>query len=340
MSFDRPDPQCITNNSFNFLGLGDYKNGSTFNWQFGNNALPSIATTENVNGIVYDTPGIYPVTYTVNWNDCIGEFTDSIQIHQEPIINFDVVPGLYCAPQNIQFIDNSTADSPISYSWDFGDGNSSSQQNPSNVYENPGSYDVTLQISTAIGCVSTLTMAKPDLVEVSPSPVAAFSITPDHLTIFDSEVTISDESIDSHQHFYQLTPEVDTAQRNLTFHYTEGGYHYPYQVVTNEFGCVDTTYRTVYLEPYTTLYVPTAFTPDGNRLNNVFLPIVLDVTDYEFIIYNRWGEVFFKTTNTKEGWDGRVRGHPSPDGVYVWRIQYINHLQIGEVHQGSVTLLR
>lgn len=338
--FDKPDPQCITNNSFNFSGFGDYKTGADFKWDFGDYATPNSATTENVNGIVFDSSGVFPVTYTVNWNQCESKFTDSIQIHRAPTISFGVETELYCAPQNVQFMDSSSADSPISYFWDFGDGKTSNQQNPSTIYEDAGIYDVTLKISTLIGCVDTLSLSKNDLIHVNSSPVAAFSVFPDHLTIFDSEVTITDESIDSDRHYYQLTPELDTTERNLSFHFTEGGHHKPYQVVTNEFGCVDTAFRTVYLEPYTTFYIPNAFTPDGSRLNTIFKPVIYDVSEYEFVIYNRWGELFFKTTNTKEGWDGRLRGQASPDGVYIWQINYMNHLQIREVHHGSFTLIR
>jgi len=338
--FEPQDPQCITNNSFEFIGAGDYKSGSTFLWDFGNNASPSTASTESINNIVFDSSGIFQVKYTVQWNDCESEYIDSIEIHREPTINFGVVPGLYCAPQLIGFIDSSTADSPIFYLWNFGDGNSSTLENPMNTFENAGTYDVSLEISTKVGCITTLIMDKPELIDIFPSPIADFTVFPEETTIFDSEIEITDQSIDSEQHFYQLTPDFDTTERNLNFHFIEGGYHYPYQVVTNQYGCVDTAFRRVYVEPHTTLYVPNAFTPDGSGVNEVLRPVVYDVTEYEFEVYDRWGQIVYKTNNTKEGWDGRLKGHPSPDGVYIWRIKYINHLEIGEIHQGSFSLLR
>ena len=338
--FDPQDPQCVTNNSFNFMGEGDYQSGSTFNWVFGDNANQNNVTTEDVNGVVFDSPGSYPVTYTVQWNDCIDEYTDTIEVHSPPIINFDLEPGLFCAPKKVQFIDSSTADATMVHLWDFGDGNTSNEQNPTHVYETPGVYDVTLSISTDVGCIAALSMTKPDLVEVFSSPVADFTVTPAHTNVFETEITFTDQSIDSDEHFYQLTPTVDTTERNLTFHYLEGGNHYPYQVVTNEHGCKDTATRVIFVEPYTTLYVPNAFTPDGNKFNDIFKPVVMDVTEYEFTIYNRWGEVIFKTNNPKEGWNGRVRGQVSPDGVYLWRIEYVNHRSIGEIHHGNFSLMR
>jgi gliding motility-associated-like protein len=338
--FDPSDPQCITNNSFEFEGTGDYKNGSTFMWDFGNSATPNSAITESVNNIVYDSVGTFPVTYTVNWNDCQNAYKDSIAVHKEPSINFGIAPGLYCAPQLVRFIDSSSADAPISYLWNFGNGNTSTLQNPSNIYLNPGVYSVSLEISTLIGCVSTLNLNKQDLIEVFPSPIADFTVFPEETTVFESEIMITDQSINSEEHYYQLTPDTDTTERNLSFHFIEGGYHYPYQVVTNVYGCVDTAFREIYIEPYTTVYVPNSFTPDGNNTNDIFKPVIYDVNNYEFVIYNRWGEMFFKTTNTKEGWNGRYKGRQSPDGVYLWKIRYTNHLEINEIYHGSFTLFR
>ncbi|HLV41457.1 MAG TPA: PKD domain-containing protein [Brumimicrobium sp.] len=340
VSFEPPDPQCISNNSFDFQGLGDYKNGATFEWEFGANATPSSATTENVNGVVYNSAGAYEVTYTANWNDCRAEFSDSVRIHREPILEFDFEGGLFCAPETVAFKDNSEADAPMNYLWSFGDGTTSQLKDPYHLYENPGLYDITLKVSTIIGCVSTLTLTKPELITIAPSPIAAFSINPENVTIFDSEVTISDESTDSPQHYYQLTPEMDTTDRNITLNITDGGHHKIYQVVNNAYGCKDSTYRIVFMEPYTTLYVPNAFTPDENHVNEIFQPIVHDVSNYSFEVYNRWGKLIFRTTNTKEGWNGQFKGSPSPDGVYLWKVEYMNHLFINEEHYGNFSLIR
>src|SRR5690554_328229 len=338
--FEPQAPQCIIDNSFDFIGTGDYNTGATFLWEFGNSANPSTQNTENASNVVFDSAGTHPVTFTVNWNDCESTYTDSVIVHQAPTIGFEVLPGLYCAPQKVQFIDSSQADVDIDYLWYFGDGTSSTQQNPTHIYENPGVYDVLLEISTKTGCVGTLSLNKPGIIEVFPSPTAAFTVYPQELTVFDSEVQITDQSTDSEEHYYQLTPDLDTTERDLKFHFIEGGHHRLYQVVTNEYGCVDTAYRTVYVRPHTTYYVPNAFTPNGDKINDVFIPIVHDVTEYEFEIYNRWGEVIFKTTNTEEGWEGRYKSQPSPDGVYLWKIKYVNHFQIGEEHQGSFSLIR
>lgn len=339
-SFVPPPPQCITGNSFDFEGLGSYDNSATFEWDFGPNANISNATTEDVNGVVFDTSGYIPVTFDVFWNVCDGSYTDSVFVYREPSINFGIDPGLYCAPFTAEFIDSSLADAPISYDWDFGDGNTSTESDPVHTYENPGVYDVTLNIEVTEGCPADLTLTKPDLIEVFPSPIADFTVNPAVTDVFNTEITLTDFSIDSDQHFYQLNEDTDTTERNLTYHFLEGGYHYPYQVVTNEFGCKDTAVREIYVEPQTTMYVPNAFTPNEDGTNEVFRPIIYDVTEYEFLIFNRWGEVIFETNDREAGWDGRINGKLAPDGVYLWRIKFRNHKSIMEEHTGHFSLIK
>ncbi|WP_107039074.1 PKD domain-containing protein [Brumimicrobium mesophilum] len=340
VSFEPPKDQCVDGNSFDFVGEGDYDVGATFEWDFGIDATPNQSTTEDVVGVVYAVPGVYPVTYTVNWNSCVGTYVDTIEVHAQPIINFGFEPKLFCAPGEVQFLDSCITTSDMVYLWDFGDGSTSTQANPIHIYENPGYYDVSLIMMTTEGCIDTLDLTKHKLIQVFPRPIADFTVTPPVTNVFETEFFISDQSIDSEQHFYQLTPTVDTTKRNLSYQYIEGGYHHIYQVVTNEFGCKDTAHNQVYVEPQTTMYVPTAFTPDNDSYNGIFLPIILDVTNYQFEIYNRWGNKIFETDNTKEGWDGTFQGKMAPDGVYVWRIKYRNHRQIFHEHQGHFSLLR
>ncbi|MBW7867860.1 MAG: PKD domain-containing protein [Brumimicrobium sp.] len=338
--FDPPDTQCITTNNYNFFGQGNYNPGSSFQWEFGNHASQNTSITEDVLNIVYDTIGEFPVTFTAQWKDCINSHTEIVKVVGIPTINFISESDTSCSNIPIQFIDSSTANVDINYDWDFGDGTHSSIQNPLHFYSNPGEYYPTLHISVVKGCSADLTYTAPNPIVIHPIPTAAFNVSPTQTSIFDNEIYFSDQSIGSLEHFYQLTETVDTADRFVSYFYNESGYHTPYQVVTNEFNCTDTAYRTIYIEPQTTLYVPTAFTPDGNKFNEEFKPIVFDVTDYTFTIYNRWGEVVFETHDIQAGWDGTCKGKDSPDGVYVWRIHFMNHKELYELHHGTVALLR
>jgi gliding motility-associated-like protein len=90
------------------------------------------------------------------------------------------------------------------------------------------------------------------------------------------------------------------------------------------------------------VFVPSAFTPNGNGLNDQFIPSVgfIDIEDYTFQVFNRWGEMLFESNDRYLGWDGRYQGNKSPPGVYVYLLtfktasgQYIDK-------KGTVTLIR
>ena len=338
VNFEVPPPQCITGNSFDFQGEGDYDNAATFVWTFGNNSNISTANTESVSDVVFDTTGYIPITFDVDWNVCQGSYTDSVFIYSVPEIDFDIDQVPYCAPMTAAFLDSTLSDAPITYFWDFGNGDTSTDANPVTVYQNPGVYEVMFNIQVDEGCVANDTLFR--TIEVFPSPTADFDVNPSITDVFNTAITLTDLSIDSEQHFYQLNDNKDTTARNLVFNFLEGGYHYPYQVVTNEFGCRDTAIRQIYVEPQTTIYIPNAFTPNEDGSNEVFKPVIFDVTEYELLIFNRWGEVIFETQNTSEGWDGRMKGRLAPDGVYVWRVTYRNHRSIREEHTGHFTLIK
>jgi gliding motility-associated-like protein len=73
------------------------------------------------------------------------------------------------------------------------------------------------------------------------------------------------------------------------------------------------------------VYVPSAFTPNDDNLNDVFRPVIGAVKTYEMNLYNRWGELIYSTKNIEDGWDGTVNNKPAQDGVYVYLIKFGDH---------------
>lgn len=89
------------------------------------------------------------------------------------------------------------------------------------------------------------------------------------------------------------------------------------------------------------IYIPSAFTPDGDGMNDVFR--ILNVHGQKLIlfdIYNRWGKMVFHTVNINRGWDGRFKGNPQPTGAYIYLIKIINLAGQEKVYKGSVVLIR
>ena len=107
----------------------------------------------------------------------------------------------------------------------------------------------------------------------------------------------------------------------------------------NEFGCVSTARANIQIKS-TNLFIPNAFTPNNDGLNDIFkIPPKADLTLKEFSIYDRWGKRIFFTTDRLAGWNGKVNGAPSPTGVYVYTISGSN--RTGPLYvKGTVTLVR
>ena len=102
--------------------------------------------------------------------------------------------------------------------------------------------------------------------------------------------------------------------------------------------------RIVEINGQTVFYVPNAFTPNGDEVNNVFIPIMttgFDPSDYSFVVYNRWGETVFESYDISIGWDGTYQGEVVQDGTYAW---ILNFKHVSEdnrfVRRGIVTLIR
>lgn len=111
-------------------------------------------------------------------------------------------------------------------------------------------------------------------------------------------------------------------------------------IAENDLGCMDTTYRLIKILPEFYLYVPNAFTPDGNRHNNYFEVSLINGYDFEIKIFNRWGELLFISNDSNFQWDGRYKGEFVPDGVYVYQLKVTSiHGELIEKY-GTVTVLR
>ena len=110
-------------------------------------------------------------------------------------------------------------------------------------------------------------------------------------------------------------------------------------VVSDDKGCVGSDSTYVRRNCFTGLYVPSAFTPGDDLLNEVFRPVSEKLEGFEFKVFNRLGQQIFMTRNQLEGWDGRFRGEKCASGVYVWKVRYRAPSDKERVIYGRVSLL-
>lgn len=114
-----------------------------------------------------------------------------------------------------------------------------------------------------------------------------------------------------------------------------------YQVsLLNECGLAEDSIWIEIIDDASQAFVPNAFTPNGDGLNDEFLPVVIDQTSYYIGIYDRWGRLVFESYDPGIGWDGTFNGKPLPEGVFVYSLRAGNCDQKLNQRSGSITILR
>ena len=111
-----------------------------------------------------------------------------------------------------------------------------------------------------------------------------------------------------------------------------------YRVTAHKMGNTAVTSTSNYAEvlPPLSIYIPSAFTPNGDGLNDTFGVKGEGIKNYHILIYNRWGEVIFESTEARKQWDGRYKGRPVEQGVYVYKL-FAAGMKKGRT--GSVTVI-
>lgn len=332
--------QCINANYFNFSGTGNTSPTASFSWTFGANANPVTSNQQTVNGVVFHAVGKFPVTFTITEQGCSVTAIDTITIYPLPVGKFDPVPTSGCKPLAVQFTDSSVAATPLSYFWNFGDGTTSTDLNPVHIFSKPGKYTLSLTIIATNGCVDTLTFNKPNLITVFPGPSALLNVDKTITTISDPTFYFTDGSVGSINCRILFGDGDSAADCNTSHTYKAIGKYKVLQLVVDELGCIDTNYVDVEVTPDIRFWVPDAFTPNGNSLNDLFMPVMEGISEYHLMVFDRWGQLIFDTRDQTKGWDGTYKKQNCMQDVYVYIINTTDIKSHDKNYIGHVTLVR
>jgi gliding motility-associated-like protein len=338
-SFPVEPSQCFNGHDFDFEALGAESSEAQYTWDFSSFANPETSTEQNPQNVTFSEAGVFAVHLNIAENGCERDYLDSVEVIYNPIPDFTLHHNSGCPPFMVTFTDSSEHSTPINYFWEFGDGSTSNSSNPVHVYQNPGIYDVTLTINSNQGCVDEVSYSIPDAVEVLSAPDAGFIVDPQTMQAIDPVAQIIDESEGAVSCFYYFEDGSSSNSCDFLHTFTETGYVDVMQVVTNEFGCTDTAYYPVEISGHI-FYAPNAFTPDGDGMNDVFVPKSVGVGEYTMYVYNRWGRIIFKSIHPKVGWDGTFLGEPVPQGIYTYQVFLEDLRQLPHEYTGHINLIR
>ncbi len=326
--------------------------GGPYTFVWGDSA---IVTTDSSLTVSPDTTTEYIVTVHDNSGTPPASDSTHVYVHEPPrLISLSGASG--CQPVSVFFEPTIyQSDLPTTYLWNFGDNTQTSNDStPTHTYQNAGSYDVTLTLTSSYGCSTDTTLA--NLIRVYPIPDAQFQASPQITSILEPTIYFFDESTPTIDHWQwsfgdTSNTSLDSVQ-NPHHTYANVG-EYIVQLIATANSCSDTALKTVTIEQQQTFYPPTAFAP-GSDYNGYWYPkgIGINPEYYHLWIYNRWGQVIFETVEypkgtekyevEKGGWNGRYNntGELVPPDTYTWMLilRDVN----GKEHQylGKVTILK
>ncbi|MEL6922454.1 MAG: PKD domain-containing protein, partial [Bacteroidota bacterium] len=296
-----------------------------WDWRFGDGNVSSIMNPNNT----YSASGDWPVTLLV-------EDRNSCQEEIEKILPYYPVPPLIilepsafegCAPLETLFKIRGTPfeiDSTYDVVWNLGDGTVVDELSPLHLYNDAGLYDISVEVTSPVGCFTSADF--PNWVDVSASPIADFSFTPENPSNFNPTVSFFDESSGAASWAWDFGGLGNSIQRNPTYTFRDTGLQVVELIVTHPSGCMDTILQELDIEPQVRYFLPNAFTPNADDINDVYqgVGVFAGMVNFEFSIWNRWGEMIFQTNDPNIGWNGRKNntGRLSPNGVYVCLVSY------------------
>ncbi len=312
---------CINQN----VEFTDISTGTEINkwrWNFGSTEVIATNTTSQKPDIIYNSTGIFNVKLTItNKFECADSVVKQVLIHPKPIADF--THGILCQGTDNLFHDNSfKADTLITdYSWKVGTTDGIIRYysgNPGNIYFSQSSdYVVQLNIIDGFGCFDSISRQ----LSINPQPNSDFGFT-ENYTDRQGLTQFTNHTTGASQYFWDFGNNNQSSEKDPQTTYTAEDEYLIRLISTSEIGCHDTLDRLYYYLP--ALWVPDAFTPNNDGINDVFRPVTKRSTlkPYIFQIYNNWGQLIFESTDPEIGWDGNVNGTICSSGYYYYVIKY------------------
>ncbi len=290
------------------------------------------------NNITVSNNGTYNVAVT-NPNGCVKTSDPVVvTVHDFPLISFTVDSSSECEAFKILFRNQSTFDNGSTFHWSFGDGDSSIKMSPVHWYTVEGEYVVVLTIISPYGCTSS----DSSIVQITrfPDPVAAFTTSTNIESVFGGPISFTNASINAVRFHWDFGDQSGSTEVNPLHNYREPGYYKVVLTAFNPADCEDKEHLEITVSP---IYIPSAFTPNGDGKNEVFPTYygATDISDYEFIVWDRWGQQIFISTNPTIGWNGNLsNGDPATIGVYMYQLRIADQLNKDFSFKGKFSLIR
>ena len=256
----------------------------------------------------------------------------SFLIKPRPEILATAMDGCIGVPISLAGEQTDNATTITGWQWDLGDGRTVGERDPRVTYDRSGSYDIRLTALAGNGCQS-------ETLEIPVTVYETVANAGNDTLIFLNDLLPLQATGGA---VYQWTPATGLSNPNIANPVADIQDDMTYKVtVTSAEGCKDEDEIRITVFKGSNVFVPSAFTPNGDGLNDLLRPGLIGIKTLEqFSVYNRWGQRLFLTHAMNHGWDGRFDGKAQPAGVYVWMLHAVDYVGKSYELRGTVTLIR
>ena len=312
---------------------------NSFTLNFGDGTAPvTVGPSDFPYAHSFAAEGVYNVTLTlVDTNYCNAPDVDTVTLRVAANVKASfIVADSSCVPATLDF--NNTTSGGETFTWDFGDGGTSTDVNPTHTYYTAGEYTISLHV------VDNNTCNKEDdttvTIHIFDAPTADFTYSP-VTPIENTPVTFTNQSsADAISFDWEYGDGNGSTTTNPVYQYNSTGVYDVSLIAVNAAGCKDTAVKQVSAIVIPLFDIPSAFSPNGDGVNDVFLVKGFGISKFNMKIYNRVGRLVFETNDANIGWNGVYAGSIQPMDAYAFVINVQFNDGTSATKNGSVTLLR
>ena len=319
---------CANDNAVKRYFVTNPSSGMQYDWILNNGGNVINETNDTLYVVWGDQPGIYEISLigTLSAN-CV---TDTAKYYIEVIESPDLVVSgneEFCVGENITL--TAMGSSPVE--WSNGQTGNTATFSPNQ--------------STTVWAIGGDGSCRSDTVFVSlnplPLPIVAFTANPS-IGEVPLTVTFDNHSVFATDYEWNFGDGNFSFLQDPTHTFTDTGSYTVTLEATNAAGCsAIASYTFVKVLESFLIFVPNAFTPNGDPINPVFKPLMNIEIDYTLSVYNRWGELLFSKNGNDVSWDGIFRNNLLQEDIYTWQISFIHPLELErKTMRGRVMLMQ
>ena len=327
---------CV-DSSWSFVSATAYNPAlaSSWYWDYGDGQVNTISTgNSSTHGYAVPAASIR-VRHAVTVAGCPSDTTEQLipTLYANPTAVFSVNDLSICKNDSVVINGSGSADI-TNWNWNFGNGSSTAVPPVTRPYSNAGNYDIQLSVSNAGGCVSVI-----NPVTLTVTPIPNISAGPDLFLRPGQTGTLAASISNPAAYDFIWTPNIALSATNVLNPTVAPQANQLYVITATDKTAGCQASDSVWVKIASTIFIPNAFTPNGDGLNDVWrIPALEAYPNCSVTVFNRYGQIIFESRGYNRPWDGRFKGIAQPMGAYIY---IVNAGEPGiDILKGTITIIR